>query len=344
MKQLVTTYTFDASLQTVDAASFTAIEQILLITNVVDNVIIYNFADATKGGTLASTTLTLVFDTTTMSDTDELQIWIDDLAQGAKETGGNLAAAATSLGILDNIVAGSEAQVDVVTSALPTGASTAANQTTANGLLTTIDADTSALAGTVSGTELQVDVLTLPAVTGTVTANAGTNLNTSALSLEATQADVRTALQIIDDWDESDRAKVNPIAGQAGVAGGSGAVSALTQRVVPANAFGKTIKRAVVSLSASGNIVAAAGASKAIRVFAFAAQSRNDSMTLQVTSGSGGSAISLRWAFNTREGVSQTVTPLAWLMITADNTALYATITGTGTIDIEVSYWDDDAA
>lgn len=39
------------------------------------------------------------------------------------------------------------------------------------------------------------------------------------------------ALQIIDDWDESDRAKVNPIAGQAGVAGGRGAAGATTQRV-----------------------------------------------------------------------------------------------------------------
>lgn len=41
-----------------------------------------------------------------------------------------------------------------------------------------------------------------------------------------------TSLAVMDDWDESDRAKVNPIAGQAGVAGGSGTVSALTQRVV----------------------------------------------------------------------------------------------------------------
>ena len=40
------------------------------------------------------------------------------------------------------------------------------------------------------------------------------------------------ALQILDDWDEADRAKVNPIAGQAGVQGGSGVVTALTQRVV----------------------------------------------------------------------------------------------------------------
>jgi hypothetical protein len=49
---------------------------------------------------------------------------------------------------------------------------------------------------------------------------------------EASAAAIATSLAILDDWDESDRAKVNPIAGQAGVAAGAGAVSALTQRVV----------------------------------------------------------------------------------------------------------------
>lgn len=43
---------------------------------------------------------------------------------------------------------------------------------------------------------------------------------------------MRTALEIIDDWDESDRAKVNPIVGQAGVAANAGAVGANTQQVV----------------------------------------------------------------------------------------------------------------
>ena len=40
------------------------------------------------------------------------------------------------------------------------------------------------------------------------------------------------SLAVIEDWDESDRAKVNPIVGQAGVQGASGTVTALTQRVV----------------------------------------------------------------------------------------------------------------
>lgn len=44
-----------------------------------------------------------------------------------------------------------------------------------------------------------------------------------------------TALQTMDDWDESDRCKTNPIAGQAGVAAGAGAVDALTQRIIVAS-------------------------------------------------------------------------------------------------------------
>lgn len=78
---------------------------------------------------------------------------------------------------LAGAVAGTEVQVDVVSSALPTGASTAANQTTiighldgVEGLLTTIDGDTSTLAGAVSGTEMQVDVVTSALPTGAATA------------------------------------------------------------------------------------------------------------------------------------------------------------------------------
>jgi hypothetical protein len=57
---------------------------------------------------------------------------------------------------------------------------------------------------------------------------------------EASAAAIKTAVEIIDDWDESDRAKVNVIAGQSGVAAGAGSVSAATQRVVvavPATAY-----------------------------------------------------------------------------------------------------------
>ena len=49
--------------------------------------------------------------------------------------------------------------VDVTSSALPTGAATSALQTTANGILTTIDADTGSIAGAISGSEMQVDIV-----------------------------------------------------------------------------------------------------------------------------------------------------------------------------------------
>lgn len=72
---------------------------------------------------------------------------------------------------------------------------------------------------------------------GTVTANAGTNLNTSLLALEAggNLAGAATSLAVIDDWDETDRAKVNIVAGQAGITAGAGAVGASTPRMTLAS-------------------------------------------------------------------------------------------------------------
>tara|TARA_R110002153_G_scaffold33503_1_gene101160 strand:- start:1887 stop:2885 length:999 start_codon:yes stop_codon:yes gene_type:complete len=83
--------------------------------------------------------------------------------------------------------------VDVLSSALPTGAATSALQTTANGILTTIDADTSLLAGAVSGTEVQVDIVaSLPAgsnAIGKLSANSGVDIgDVDVLSLPSLPA------------------------------------------------------------------------------------------------------------------------------------------------------------
>lgn len=86
MKKLVTSYTFNAAAKTITASDFSTLDGILLITNVTDHLVIYNFADTTKGGTLAGTTLTLTYDTTAMSNGDALQIFIDDTLQIARET------------------------------------------------------------------------------------------------------------------------------------------------------------------------------------------------------------------------------------------------------------------
>lgn len=74
-----------------------------------------------------------------------------------------------------------------------------------------------------------------PQIGGTLLAAGAGTATAAQRSTLASDDPAVTALQIMDDWDESDRAKVNPIAGQAGVAAGAGAVSALTQRATLAS-------------------------------------------------------------------------------------------------------------
>ena len=76
---LIKDYVFDASAKTVTFSAFTEIDitRILTITNVTDNIIIYNFALDTAGGSVATNVLTLDYDTTAMADADELQIYYD---------------------------------------------------------------------------------------------------------------------------------------------------------------------------------------------------------------------------------------------------------------------------
>jgi len=80
MRKLVSNYTFDASEKTVTFIDSTSISLIgiLLITNVTDNIIIYDFTKPVLGGTVVDNVLTLTYNTTTMDDTDSLQIWYDD--------------------------------------------------------------------------------------------------------------------------------------------------------------------------------------------------------------------------------------------------------------------------
>lgn len=116
---------------------------------------------------------------------------------------------------------------------------------TVDGTVAVTNAGLTALNGAISGTEVQVDVLTMPTttVTGTVTADLGATdnavLDAIAASVAAIDTDATTiighvdgietllgttntntggaatSLAVIDDWDESDRAKVNIVAGQA---------------------------------------------------------------------------------------------------------------------------------
>ena len=83
-KLYVGNYTFDASEQVVSVSGNVAAEKFLIITNITSNTIIYNFADALLGYagkfyniSTDKTEFSLIYDTTSMNDTDVLQIFID---------------------------------------------------------------------------------------------------------------------------------------------------------------------------------------------------------------------------------------------------------------------------
>ena len=88
MKELIKDYIFDPTNKNVVFNNYDKIdlERVLLITNVTDNVIIYNFANPVAGGRVVNNNiLNLQYDTTTMSNTDKLQIFYEVDAAPAKE-------------------------------------------------------------------------------------------------------------------------------------------------------------------------------------------------------------------------------------------------------------------
>lgn len=133
---------------------------------------------------------TLVDDGDTVDTTTESSILM------GTEGGGGASLPGTARAV--NVDATGDLQIDVLTSALPTGAATEAtlggvaletggNLATVAGDTTSLDAKVPAQGAAVTASSMPVNIAsdqTVP-VSGTVTANAGTNLNTSALALES---------------------------------------------------------------------------------------------------------------------------------------------------------------
>ncbi len=233
MKLRLTGATFDASAQTITHTSFSdvTLAGIQLITNVTDQIIIYNFADTTKGGTLSTDTLTLEYDTTSMSDTDELMILVEDgTATTAINDGGNtitvdgtvavtgVATAANQTTIIGH-VDGIETLIGTTNSTLTTidgrvdGLETLVGTTNTTlttidgrvdgieGLLTTIDSDTGTIATEVAGLLTDTELRATPVpVSGTVTANLSATdnavLDDIALDTEAIKTSLAGTLTV----------------------------------------------------------------------------------------------------------------------------------------------------
>jgi hypothetical protein len=79
-KVKIDNYSFDKTTKKITFTDYTTIrlDAMLLITDVTHNLIIYNFADPLKGGTVATNVLTLTYDTSALANTDKLLIYYDD--------------------------------------------------------------------------------------------------------------------------------------------------------------------------------------------------------------------------------------------------------------------------
>jgi hypothetical protein len=80
MKIKLDNYTFNPAAKTVTFTDYTSLNlsDVILITNVTDGTIIFNFASPNLVGSVAANVLTLNYDTSAMSSTDKLAIYLDD--------------------------------------------------------------------------------------------------------------------------------------------------------------------------------------------------------------------------------------------------------------------------
>ena len=97
----------------------------------------------------------------------------------------------------------------------------------------TINSGASVAATNITGYALDASVTPLLAQTNFN--NFRTNWETRVPAIETDADAIRVAAEIMDDWDETDRAKVNLIAGSAGIQGGQGNTTTNTTRVVIAS-------------------------------------------------------------------------------------------------------------
>lgn len=100
MKTIISNYTFNAAARTVTFTNYATIslQRLYLVTNVTQNKILYNFADVTRGGTVATNVLTLNASTAGMANGDVLMI-IYDSRIGETEFTTGLATESTLVGV-----------------------------------------------------------------------------------------------------------------------------------------------------------------------------------------------------------------------------------------------------
>ena len=109
------------------------------------------------------------------------------------------AAIKTAVELLDNAVSGSELQVDIVSSALPSGGATETTLAAAEAHLGNIEVSLGQLDNAVSGNELQVDVVSSALPTGAATQTTLASILAKNTENEALLTSIKTAVELLDN-------------------------------------------------------------------------------------------------------------------------------------------------
>lgn len=275
------------------------------------------------------------------------------------------AAAGALLGTIDadtstlaGAVAGTEMQVDIVSSALPSGAATAANQSTIIGhvdgvetLLGTIDADTSSIAtnattiaGAVSGTEMQVDVVAaLPAGTnaiGKLAANSGVDIGdvdvTSMPGTAAEGAALPSSFVVVAGDDGTDTQPLQ-------LSSGGDLKVTLDSEAVTANPTTRTLTITSGAAASSGNntLIAAAGASTRHVIAGLVLQLEAATTTTMILQdGAGGSTLMRVYAKNQGDGMA-IMFPQGRELRGSANTLLNLNLSGANSCGYTIYSWTE---
>lgn len=267
-------------------------------------------------------------------------VTVAGVATSAKQDTGN-----TSLASIDGKITAVNTGAVTISAALPAGTNNIGDVD----VLTVpadpfgVNADAASATGSISA-KLRFIASTGIPITGTVTVGSHAVTNAGTFLVQENGGSL-TALQIIDDWDESDRCKSNIIVGQAGVAADVGATGATVQRVVIANNAGRTLTSAGGSASSSGNNTLVAAGSARLKVHAFSLSTTSTTaVTCIFQSGAGGTELwrcVLQAPTSVSTGANLAVTPPAWLFATASATLLNLNLSGAITVHWSVSYCDE---
>ena len=218
-------------------------------------------------------------------------------------------------------------QVDVLSSALPTGAATAANQTTGNTALAAIQTAVEAiktaveiLDNTVAGSELQVDVLTLPSIT----LAAGTNNigDVDILSIAAGDNNI---------------GNVDIVTQPARAATTDTITAKLATDAIQNGTTALTPKFVIIDCASSGdNTILAAVASKKIRVLSVFLVAAGTT-TVRFESGAWGTALTGQMNLVANTGFVLPFNPIGWFE-TASNTLLNLELSAAVSVDGCLTY------